>query len=229
MALRLSHRLRSTGRYELLSSVVQQAVVLYETRRDAPDSIASLSGPFPEPHGLSRTHLRREGDITEVRRLVICSLSAEAFAPYGDVLDASGVPTGFANGGAVEVHRDIAAIDVAAEGGRICVSVVRAKGATLPFRVEVMERHPLGSQVIAPLGDGHMLVVVAPHGPLDPARIVAFRASPGQGVNYRRGVWHHPLIALDRASDFLVIDRAGEGENLIVERLAQPLEVLRLD
>jgi ureidoglycolate lyase len=172
--------------------------------------------------------LRREGDITEVTRLAICSLSAEAFAPYGEVLDASGAPTGFANGGAIEVHRDISAIDIAPEG-RVCVSVVRAKGATLPLRLEVMERHPLGSQVIAPLGDGHMLVVVAPHGPLDPARIIALRASPGQGVNYRRGVWHHPLIALDRTSDFLVIDRTGEGENLIVERLTQPLEVLRLD
>jgi ureidoglycolate lyase len=92
-----------------------------------------------------------------------------------------------------------------------------------------MERHPLGSQVIAPLGDGHMLAVVARQGPLDPAQIAAFRASSGQGVNYRRGVWHHPLIALDGSCDFLVIDRAGEGENLVVERLSQPLEVLTLD
>ena len=167
--------------------------------------------------------------MPHVRKLTACSLSTKAFAPYGDVLDASGAPTNLANGGAVAVHRDIAVIDIAAEDGRVCVSVVRAKGATWPLRLEVMERHPLGSQVIAPLGDGHMLVVVAPHGPLDPARIVAFRASPGQGVNYRGGVWHHPLIALDRTTDFLVVDRAGEGENLIVERLAQPLEVLRLD
>ena len=164
-----------------------------------------------------------------MRRLTLWSLSAEAFAPYGEVLEASGAPTDFANGGAVEVHRDIAAIDVTARGGRVCVSVVRTKRATLPLRLEVMERHPLGSQVIAPLGDGRMLVIVAPQGPLDPARIAAFRASSGQGVNYRRGVWHHPLIALDGGCDFLVIDRAGEGENLIVEKLSQPLEILRLD
>lgn len=165
----------------------------------------------------------------EMRRVAIYSLSAASFAPYGDVLDAAGPPTGFANGGAVEVHRDIAAIDANAEGGRVCVSVVRARRATLPLRLEVMERHPLGSQVIAPLGDARMLVVVAPDGQLDASQIVAFRASPRQGVNYRRGVWHHPLIALDRTSDFLVLDRVGEGENLIFERLAQPVEVLSLD
>jgi ureidoglycolate lyase len=160
-----------------------------------------------------------------VRTLSISSLCAEAFAPYGEVLDASGAPTGLANGGTVDVHRDIAAIDVASDGGRVCMSVVRAKARILPLRIEVMENHPLGSQAIAPLGNAWMLIVVAPAGPLDPNLVVAFRASGHQGVNYRRGVWHHPLIALDGDGDFLVIDREGEGENLLLERLAEPLEV----
>ena len=134
-----------------------------------------------------------------------------------------------ANGGTVDVHRDIAAIDVASDGGRVCMSVVRAKARILPLRVEVMENHPLGSQAIAPLGNARMLIVVAPAGPLDPNLVVAFRASGHQGVNYRRGVWHHPLIALDGDGDFLVIDREGEGENLVLERLAEPLEVLAPD
>ena len=164
-----------------------------------------------------------------MRRLGICSLSAEGFAAYGDVLDSRGAPTGFANNGTVELHRDIAAIDVSADGGRVCVSVVRAKGRALPFRIEVMESHPLGSQAIAPLGTASMLIVVAPAGPLDPDHIVAFRASGRQGVIYRRGVWHHPLITLNSDGDFLIVDRAGEGENLILESLAQPLEVAAPD
>jgi ureidoglycolate lyase len=158
-------------------------------------------------------------------RLLVRSLSAEAFRPYGDVLDTSGRPTGVANAGAAEVHRDIAAIDVSAQGGRVCVSVVRIRASPPPLRIEVMERHPLGSQAISPLGDASMLVVVAPEGRLDSTKIVAFQASPRQGVNYRRNVWHHPLIALNRESDFVVIDRAGDGENLILERLAEPLDV----
>jgi ureidoglycolate lyase len=166
--------------------------------------------------------------LTKVRRLAISSLSAETFATFGEVIDASGAPTGLANGGTVEVHRDIAKIDVSA-AGRVCLSVVRAKGSALPFRIEVMESHPLGSQAIAPLGAASMLIVVAPAGPLDPDHIAAFRAAGHQGVNYRRGVWHHPLIALDSDGDFLIVDRAGDGENLILERLAQPLEIAAPD
>ena len=64
-----------------------------------------------------------------------------------------------------------------------------------------------------------------PAGPLDPGRIIAFRACGRQGVNDRRGVWRHPLISLDSDGDFLIVDRAGEGANLILQRLAQPLEV----
>ena len=92
-----------------------------------------------------------------------------------------------------------------------------------------MESHPLGSQAVAPLGTASMLIVVAPGGPLDPDHIVAFRASGRQGVNYRRGVWHHPLIALNRDGDFLIVDRAGEGENLVLEKLVQPLEIFAPD
>ena len=160
-----------------------------------------------------------------MRRLVVSTLSAEGFAPYGEVLDASGAPTSFANNGTVEVHRDVARIDVAHDGGRACLSVVRAKGGTLPLRIEVMESHPLGSQAIAPLGAASMLVVVAPSGPLDLEHIAAFRASDHQGVSYRRGVWHHPLISLESDGDFLIVDRSGKGENLVLERLPQPIEV----
>ena len=129
-----------------------------------------------------------------MRRLAVCSLSSEGFAPYGEVLDATGSPTNFANNGMMEVYRDIARIDVAADGGRVCPSVARAKGRALSFRIEVTESHPLGSQAISPLGTASMLIIVAPAGPLDPDHIAAFRTSGRQGVNYRRGVWHHPLL-----------------------------------
>ncbi len=77
----------------------------------------------------------------------------------------------------------------------------------------MMERHPLGSQAFLPLGDVKYLVVVAPAGEFDPAGLRAFYAEGWQGVNYARGVWHHPLIALERVSDFVVMDRGGEQPN----------------
>lgn len=150
-------------------------------------------------------------------------LSRSTFKPFGDVLDASGPYDDLANGGAAQVFRDRATLDVAALGGRARMNIVRTAPIRLPLMIELMERHPLGSQMFAPLSGTDWLVVAAPPGPLDPGTIVAFRARGNQGINYRRGVWHHPLIALDRISDFLVVDRAGEGTNLDIERLAEPL------
>jgi ureidoglycolate lyase len=158
-------------------------------------------------------------------RLTPRPLTADAFRPYGEVLDASGSPSDLANGGAAEVYRDIAAIDVAVNGGRVSVSVVRTAPTPLPLRIAVMERHPLGTQAFVPLNGAEYLVIVAPPGALDPEAIVAFHASPSQGVNLRRGVWHHPLVALHRVSDFVVIDRAGEGENLELQEVAAPLMI----
>jgi ureidoglycolate lyase len=54
-----------------------------------------------------------------------------------------------------------------------------------------------------------LVVVAAGDEQPDLKSIRCFIAQPEQGVNYGRGVWHHPLIALGAESDFLVVDRAG--------------------
>jgi len=167
--------------------------------------------------------------VTAPRRLTVRKLTREAFRRFGEVMDASGAPHELANGGAAEIYRDLARVDVEAAGGRVSVSVVRAAAHALPLRIEVMERHPLGSQAFAGLAGGAWLVVVAPAGPLDPRAIEAFRVAPNQGVNYRRDIWHHPLIALGETSEFLVIERAGGGENLVLEKLGEPLEIATLE
>ena len=164
-----------------------------------------------------------------LRPLSVAPLTREAFHRFGDVLDASGPADEVANGGAAQVYRDRATADFYAEGGRVRFNIVRTAPQRLPLKIELLERHPLGSQTFSPLAGSDWLVVVAPAGALDLDAIVAFRALPSQGVNYRRGVWHHPLIALNRPSDFFVIDRAGEGANLDIERLADPLLIESLE
>jgi ureidoglycolate lyase len=159
------------------------------------------------------------------RALPVRPLSRDAFEPFGEVLDATGPHDDLTNGGAAQVFRDRANVDVTAQGGRVRINIVRTSPIRLPLKIEMMERHALGSQAFAPLGGADWLVVAAPPGLLDPSAIVTFRARGNQGINYRRGVWHHPLIALDRISDFLVIDRAGKGTNLDIERLAEPLMI----
>lgn len=152
-------------------------------------------------------------------RLVVRPLTRDAFAPFGDVIEPASAKQVYAiNAGTAQRYHDVATIDVANEGGRPLVSIFRAQPRELPFVVESIERHPLGSQAFVPLGAAPYLVVVA----TDPSTApCAFHATGGQGVNYRRGTWHHALIALGCVSDFLVIDRGGAGDNCDEVTLAQ--------
>lgn len=148
-------------------------------------------------------------DPTRVLRVE--PLTRAAFAPFGDVIDTEAARAVYPiNAGTAMRFHDLADIDTQTNGGRAVVSLFRAQPRVLPFEVRLIERHPLGSQAFIPLSDAPYLIVMSESPEQRPR---AFRAGPGQGVNYRRGAWHHALIALERVSDFLVIDRAGPGEN----------------
>ncbi len=138
-------------------------------------------------------------------------LTADAFAPFGDVIaPESAVETIEVNRGFATRFHDLT--EVVAHDGRAGVSLFRARPLPKPIRLETMERHPLGSQAFIPLSRAPFVVVVAPAGDLDTDRVAAFLSTDGQGVNYAPGTWHHFLITLE-PQDFLVIDRIGEGEN----------------
>lgn len=149
-----------------------------------------------------------------MKSLPVEPLTAEAFAPFGEVIEAVDTARHFTiNGGNTERYHDLANIEPGADG-RTIVSIFRGQPRQLPFRVTMMERHPLGSQAFVPLSGRPYLVVVAPAGPAPKVEdLRAFLARGDQGVNYAPGVWHHPLLALGEVSDFLVIDRAGLGRN----------------
>ena len=157
------------------------------------------------------------------RTLVAEPLDAAAFRPFGEVIDRRSVQSTLGiNAGTAQRLHDLARID-AAPGGHAGISVVRAQPRALPFQVQCVERHRLGSQAFVPLAAARWLVVVAP-GDAVPQwdRLRAFLASGEQGVNYRPGTWHHPLIALDRESEFLVVDRVaddGREDCEVVERV----------
>jgi ureidoglycolate lyase len=147
-----------------------------------------------------------------MRELTPEPLTADAFAPFGSVIEASdaAVKLDINQGHALRYDR-LADIDAADAGGTSAISLFRARPlAELVLRV--FERHPLGSQTFVPLSGRPYLVAVAPAGPFDAARIRLFHAEGHQGVHYLKGVWHHFLLVLDE-SDFLVVDRAGPGDN----------------
>lgn len=158
-----------------------------------------------------------------MKTLAIEPLTRDAFAPFGDVIETEGAKQIPINLGTTIRFHDLAKVDVADEGGRPLVNLFRGQPRMLPFEVNMLERHPLGSQAFVPLNDRPYLIVVAPAGDLDPAKIRAFVTHGWQGVNYAKGVWHHPLIALGEVSDFIVVDRGGDGLNLNEQKLAEPL------
>ena len=151
-------------------------------------------------------------------------LTAERFAPYGNVIEAGTRSRAPMNAARFERFDDLAKIDIA-DGGRVAVSVARCRIATaLPWRIDTVERHPLGSQAFIPLSPARMVVVVAPPGEdVAPQDLRAFVTNGRQGINYRRGTWHMPLIAFDEGQEFLIIDRAGDLPNCDEHVLDEPV------
>jgi ureidoglycolate lyase len=150
-------------------------------------------------------------------------LSPEAFAPYGEVLDTAGPPDKLINAGACGRFHDRATLDFG-DGGRAGISLFDAEPRPLPYRLDMVERHPEGSQAFLPMHQNPWLVIVAEAGAV-PGAIHAFCAAPGQGVNLRRGTWHGVLTPLHAPGLFAVVDRIGPGANLEEHHLDTPVLV----
>lgn len=152
--------------------------------------------------------------------LKVRPLTREAFAPFGDVIEVAGARSFPINDGTCIRYDKLARIDVAEQAGHASLSVFRGQPVRFPVQITEVERHPLGSQSFSPIGEFAFLVVVAGSDAQgNPGEPCAFLSNGRQGVNYARGTWHHPLLALGQVTDFLVVDRAGPGANCDVATL----------
>ena len=146
--------------------------------------------------------------------LPVRPLRQETFAPFGHVIEADPARMRLINGGNTERFHALAEAEAAGEGARVILNIFRGQPRAFPYQLTMMERHPFGSQSFSPLNGRPYLVVVSEDDGGRPAEPQVFLAGGEQGVNYRRNVWHHPLMTLDAPSDFLVVDRDGPGNNL---------------
>ncbi len=146
------------------------------------------------------------------RRVQITPMTAEAFAPYGEVLEAAGPPDKLINQGLCGRHHDLALLDF--DEGRAGISLFDAQPRTLPLTLEMVERHPQGSQAFIPMSHTPFLVIVAPDEKGTPGTPLAFMTRAGQAVNYHKGTWHGVLTPLHSPGLFAVVDRIGPGNNL---------------
>ena len=140
-------------------------------------------------------------------------LTAQDFAPFGDVLDCSGAPDKIINQGLCGRYHDRAQLDFGPEG-RAGISLFQAELRNLPLQLDMVERHPEGSQAFVPMSDDPFLVIVAPDQDGKPGTPLAFLTKPGQAINFHRGTWHGVLTPIQGNGLFAVIDRIGSTTNL---------------
>ncbi|MEQ1899712.1 MAG: ureidoglycolate lyase [Devosia sp.] len=160
------------------------------------------------------------------RTLRIEPLTREAFAPFGQVIEMEGSNHFPINGGNTERFHDLARIELGGAHPRPIISIFRGQPFALPLRLTMVERHPFGSQAFYPLSGRPFLAIVAPDESGTPGRPRAFLAAPRQGFNIAMNCWHGVLTPLEAESDFLVVDRAGEGKNLEEHHFSEPWTIV---
>ena len=143
-----------------------------------------------------------------MRDLLPTPLTAQAFAPFGDLVSIEAASARAANQGSAQRADFTAALTNTRPAARANVAVFRSQPRALPFEIALLERHPCSTQLFSPLSVSRYVVVVAPEegsgGPRE-GEVQAFLATPLQAVNYRAGTWHHPLLVLDREAQFLML------------------------
>ena len=148
------------------------------------------------------------------------------FAAFGDVISSNNVKPMDINAGYAKRFDNLANIDVLKDKGKAIVSIFSALKRSFPMKIDMMEKHPLGSQAFIPMKETIFLSFVAPTGEApEISKIQSFIIPPKIGINYKPGIWHFPLISTED-TNFLVIDRKGSGENLIIHKFEKEKIIL---
>ena len=153
-------------------------------------------------------------------------INRKNFNSYGDLISSDDIDYIDINAGYAKRFDNLANIDTLNGGGKTIVSIFSASKRTFPMKIDMMEKHPLGSQAFIPMKETTFLSFVAPPGESpEISKIQSFIVPPKTGINYKPGIWHFPLISTEN-TNFLVIDRKGSGENLIIHKFEKEKIIL---
>ena len=154
-------------------------------------------------------------------------INRKNFNPYGDLISSDDIDYIDINAGYAKRFDNLANIDTLNGGGKTVVSIFSASKRTFPMKIDMMEKHPLGSQAFIPMKETTFLSFVAPPGESpEISKIQSFIVPPKTGINYKPGIWHFPLISTED-TNFLVIDRKGNGNNLIIHKFEEEKIILK--
>jgi len=157
------------------------------------------------------------------------NITKENFLEFGDIISSKDVSPIDINNGYAKRFNDLAKVSTDKNHGTTCVSIFSALKRSFPMKIDMMEKHPLGSQAFIPMKETTFLSFVAPAGDLpDINKIKSFIVPPKMGINYKPGIWHFPLISTED-TNFLVIDRKGNGENLTIHKFEKEKIILNYE
>ena len=143
-------------------------------------------------------------------------ISKKNFKKFGQMIDTNKKKYFKINNGFAKRYDNLGKIDTSSKKGKTIVSIFSAKKRRFPMKIDMMEKHPLGSQAFVPMKETSFLVFVAPRGQKpNIKKIESFRIPKQTGINLKSGIWHFPLIST-KNMNFLVIDRKGKGNNLVI-------------
>lgn len=155
-------------------------------------------------------------------------LTSENFARFGEVISCQGNDYFHINDAHTERYHALVMTEIMGDA-KAGISIFRnIKSTQIPFEISMLERHPNGSQAFIPMRGQKFLIVVAPSLDTDTpdlSQLCAFITDGTQGVNYRAGTWHHPLLTLEAPSDFAVVDRIGTGHNCDVYQFPETFKI----
>ncbi|MBV7483137.1 ureidoglycolate lyase [Bordetella sp. BOR01] len=132
--------------------------------------------------------------------LTASKLNAEAFSPYGEVVEHRG-----------QAVRNTLSNPFSSAGPDMAwgFSVnLLSRQALDRIRVRTLERHPYSAQTFIPLVPSRHVVVVglSDHaGKLSIPTLRAFITNGRQGISYKTAVWHFAFTAIDSDSEVAVI------------------------
>ena len=156
-------------------------------------------------------------------------INKKNFSKFGQIIDTSKKTYFRINNGYAKRYDNLGKINTSTKKGKTIVSIFSAKKRLFPMKIDMMEKHPLGSQAFIPMKETTFLAFVAPEGDKpDLTKIESFIIPKGIGINYNPGIWHFPLISTEDMN-FLVVDRLGEGENLVLHDLKKENISLEFD
>ena len=154
-------------------------------------------------------------------KIDIQKLTKDNFSLYGDVITIRNKDSEGINNNTTQSFFDLANIEVLGEDNNARLNIFSAKKRIFPLNIDMLEMHPLSSQVFLPMDKSDFIVLVAPiNSKPDLNKIECFKVSNGDGINFKSSVWHFPLISIQDAK-FITIDKKDAEKNINIYKFTE--------